>query len=149
MTNTPDRTALPEPDAEIEVLTHGDHREINVDGWSDALPDGVYKVYTERHVQELLSETRRKYQAEAERWKAEAAWAEKWRGMALTHVKVDHCVATALRREGANAEREACAQACDARANELLSRPPRRQHHHGAGLGASLCADDIRARGAA
>ncbi|MPN12466.1 hypothetical protein SDC9_159784 [bioreactor metagenome] len=45
---------LPDPDAEIEVLTHGDHREINVDGWNDALPDGVYRVYTEQSVRTLL-----------------------------------------------------------------------------------------------
>lgn len=45
---------LPEPDAEIEVLTRPDHREINVDGWRDALPDGVYKVHTEQSVRTLL-----------------------------------------------------------------------------------------------
>ncbi|MGX5662203.1 hypothetical protein [Diaphorobacter nitroreducens] len=44
------------------------------------------------------------------------------------------------------AEREACAALCEDRAKELLGRPLRRQQHHGAGLGASLCADAIRSR---
>lgn len=49
-------------------------------------------------------------------------------------------------RQAVLVEREACAALCDARTKELLDHVMRRQHHHGAWLGASLCADDIRAR---
>ncbi len=47
------------------------------------------------------------------------------------------------------AEREACAQVCADLSAKLLKRSLRRQHHHGAGLGASMCEDAIRARGKA
>lgn len=47
------------------------------------------------------------------------------------------------------AEREACAKLCDGLSETLLKRSLRKQHHHGAGLGSSMCADAIRARGAA
>ena len=57
----------------------------------------------------VASATRRRYQAEVERWQAEAVTAEKWRGIALTKAGIDRAVAEALRQEGAAAEREACA----------------------------------------
>lgn len=43
-------------------------------------------------------------------------------------------------------EREECALICDRKASEYLAGNPRKQHIHGAGLGASICADLIRSR---
>ena len=43
-------------------------------------------------------------------------------------------------------EREECALICDRKASEYLAANPRKQHIHGAGLGASICAETIRAR---
>ena len=67
----------------------------------------------------VASATRRRYQAEIERWQTEAATAEKWRGIALTKAGIDRSAAAALRQEGANVEREACAKINDAKAERL------------------------------
>lgn len=54
-----------------------------------------------------------KHQADIEHWKAQAAQAEKWRGMA--HAR--HCdskkVVQEIQREAMEREREACAQVCE------------------------------------
>jgi hypothetical protein len=44
----------------------------------------------------------------------------------------------------AMAERERCAKVCEEHATKYLNRDVRNQHSHGAGLGASICADAIR-----
>ena len=51
---------------------------------------------------------RRKHQADIERWKAEAATAEKWRGLALSKEGDGRCVRR-VQQEAAEKEREACA----------------------------------------
>lgn len=55
---------------------------------------------------------RRKHQADIERWKAEAATAEKWRGLALSKDGDGRCVQR-IQQEAAEKEREACAKLCD------------------------------------
>lgn len=55
---------------------------------------------------------RRKHQADIERWKAEAATAEKWRGLALSKDGDGRCVER-IQQEAAEKEREACAALCD------------------------------------
>lgn len=55
---------------------------------------------------------RRKHQADIERWKAEAATAEKWRGLALSKEGDGRCVQR-VQQEAAEKEREACAQAIE------------------------------------
>lgn len=62
---------------------------------------------------------RRKHQADIENWKAEAATAEKWRGMALAKDPMQPGKAVQeIQREAVEREREACAAACDARVDE-------------------------------
>ena len=51
---------------------------------------------------------RRKHQADIEKWKAEAATAEKWRGLALSKDGDGRCVQR-IQQEAAEKEREACA----------------------------------------
>ena len=67
----------------------------------------------------VASATRRRYQAEVERWQAESVTAEKWRGIALTKAEIYREAAEALRQEGAAVEREACARINDAKAERL------------------------------
>lgn len=49
-------------------------------------------------------------------------------------------------REAVLAEREACAKVCDSLSAMLIKRSLGKPYYHGAGLEASVCADDIRAR---
>ena len=60
---------------------------------------------------------RRKHQADIEKWKAEAATAEKWRGLALSKDGDGRCVQR-IQQEAAAKEREACAALCDDMAQE-------------------------------
>lgn len=55
---------------------------------------------------------RRKHQADIERWKTEAATAEKWRGLALSK-DGDGRTVQRIQQEAAEKEREACAALCD------------------------------------
>lgn len=58
---------------------------------------------------------RRKHQADIEAWKAEAATAEKWRGMALAKDPMQPGKAVQeIQREAMEREREACAKVCEA-----------------------------------
>lgn len=64
---------------------------------------------------ELAAEAeRRKHQADIEAWKALAANAEKWRGMAHARHGDGQKVVQEIQREAVELEREACAAACDA-----------------------------------
>jgi hypothetical protein len=47
-------------------------------------------------------------------------------------------------KQGQRDALEAAAQLCEAKSKEYLGRDVRNQHSHGAGLGASICADTIR-----
>lgn len=53
---------------------------------------------------------RRKHQADIEAWKAQAAMAEKWRGMAHARHGDGQKVVQEIQREAAAVEREACAK---------------------------------------
>ena len=75
---------------------------------------------------------RRKHQADIERWKAEAATAEKWRGLALSKDGDGHTV-QCIQQEAAALEREACLRISDDCAD--------------ADMHASIAANAIRARG--
>lgn len=79
---------------------------------------------------------------------AEIAGTMGWRGPgAYTEAsmrKIRELVATAVHRE-----RAACAAICDQKSAEYLARSPRRQHSQGAGIVASICAEEIRRRSAA
>lgn len=57
---------------------------------------------------------RQKQQADIERWKAEAATAEKWRGIACAK-HGDGRTVQIIQQEAAAAEREACALVCEAK----------------------------------
>ena len=70
-------------------------------------------MFTELVATHLL----RKQRVDIERWKAEAATAEKWRGMALSRASGSQVVQH-IQREAASAEREACAKVLDQMANE-------------------------------
>lgn len=67
----------------------------------------------ERFAALVAAEEHRKHQADIEHWKAQAAQAEKWRGMA--HAR--HCdskkVVQEIQREAMEREREACAQVAE------------------------------------
>lgn len=57
---------------------------------------------------------RRKHQADIEAWKAEAATAEKWRGLALAKDPMQPGkTVQEIQREAVEREREACAQIAD------------------------------------
>ena len=60
---------------------------------------------------------RRKHQADIERWKTEAATAEKWRGLALSK-EGDGRTVQRIQQEAAALEREACAALADRAAAE-------------------------------
>lgn len=72
----------------------------------------VDKHRMERFAALVATAERRKYQADIERWKAEAATAEKWRGLALSKEGDGRCVER-IQQEAAEKEREACAALCD------------------------------------
>lgn len=61
-----------------------------------------------RFAELVAAAERRKHQADIERWKAEAATAEKWRGLALSKDGDGRCVRR-VQQEAAEKEREACA----------------------------------------
>lgn len=69
----------------------------------------------ERFAALVTAAERRKHQADIEHWKAQAAQAEKWRGMA--HAR--HCngekVVQEIQRKAMELEREACAKLCESR----------------------------------
>lgn len=66
---------------------------------------------------------RRKHQADIEAWKAEAATAEKWRGMALAKDPMQPGkAAQEIQREAMEREREACAQAAERMARLTAAR---------------------------
>lgn len=65
---------------------------------------------------------RRKHQAYIEIWKAEAATAEKWRGMALAKDPMQPGkVVQEIQREAMEREREACAIACEVHATSVIN----------------------------
>ncbi len=74
---------------------------------------------------------RRKHQADIERWKTEAATAEKWRGLALSK-EGDGRTVQRIQQEAAALEREACLRIADDCAE--------------ADMHASMAANAIRAR---
>lgn len=62
-------------------------------------------------VQDAVRRERRKHQEDIEFWKAQAATAEKWRGMALAKDPLQPGqVVQEIQREAMELEREACAQ---------------------------------------
>lgn len=63
----------------------------------------------ERFATLVAAVERRKHQADIEKWKSEAATAEKWRGLALSKDGDGRCVQR-IQQEAAEKEREACAQ---------------------------------------
>lgn len=73
---------------------------------------------------ELAAEAeRRKHQADIEAWKAEAATAEKWRGMALAKDPMQPGKAVQeIQREAMEREREACAVAAERMARLTAAR---------------------------
>lgn len=95
---------------------------------------------------------RRQHQADIEAWKAEAATAEKWRGMALAKDPMQPGKAVQeIQCEAMEREREACAKACEAveEAADKLWDENCDPHDQGRAHGASACAAAIRARGQA
>ena len=90
----------------------------------------------ERFTSLVATAERRKHQADIEKWKTEAATAEKWRGLALSKEGNGRTVQR-IQQEAAELEREACAQTCEARhANGNYQHDTRHE-----------CAEAIRARG--
>lgn len=80
-----------------------------------AFSNGFYTVTPEelqRFAALATAAERRKHQADIERWKSEAATAEKWRGIALSKDGDGRCVQR-IQQEAAEKEREACAKLCD------------------------------------
>ncbi|MFW9596178.1 MAG: hypothetical protein ACMV1D_11880 [Macromonas sp.] len=73
--------------------------------------------FLQRFAALVATAERRKHQADIERWKAEAATAEKWRGLALSKEGDGRCVRR-VQQEAAEKEREACAALCDDMAQE-------------------------------
>lgn len=70
---------------------------------------------------------RRKHQADIEAWKAEAATAEKWRGMALAKDPMQPGKAVQeLQREAMEREREACADLVEYEDDCMPGNPMRR-----------------------
>ncbi len=86
----------------------------------------------ERFTSLVATVERRKHQADIERWKAEAATAEKWRGLALSK-EGDGRTVQRIQQEAAALEREACLRIADDCAE--------------ADMHASMAANAIRARG--
>jgi hypothetical protein len=84
---------------------------------------------------------RQKHQTDIERWKAEAATAQKWRALALAKDGAGQSVQL-IQQEAAAIEREACAQAC------VSTHDKRSKEGHKTGFNAIMqCVDAIRARG--
>lgn len=80
----------------------------------NALGNSVPVHWLERFAELLAEAERRKHQADIETWKAEAATAEKWRGMALAKDTMQPGKAVQeIQREAMELEREACAKMCD------------------------------------
>lgn len=99
--------------------------------------DGVVDVFA-AVVALAVDAERRKHQSDIEAWKAEAATAEKWRGMALAKDPMQPGkVVQEIQREAVEREREACAQVCDD-----FEHP-----NHEYMAGSVHCAEAIRARG--
>lgn len=92
---------------------------------------------------------RRKHQADIEAWKAEAATAEKWRGMALAKDPMQPGKAVQeIQREAVEREREGCAVACDDRAGTVsMFGTAKECAAHNSAI--DECAAAIRARGQA
>lgn len=105
------------------------------------LVDG-FPVEIERFAELVAAAERRKHQSDIEHWKAQAAQAEKWRGMA--HAR--HCdsqkVVQEIQREAMELERDACAIACEAHATSVIN-----DGKQPAWAIANECAAAIRARG--
>lgn len=84
--------------------------------WHNGLKRWTLEIGLEQFTAEVeaLATTaeRRKHQADIEKWKAEAATAEKWRGLALSKEGDGRCVQR-IQQEAAENEREACAALCD------------------------------------
>lgn len=96
---------------------------------------GVVSVSTlQRFADMVAAAERRKHQADIEHWKAQAAQAEKWRGMAHARHGDGQKVVQEIQREAREREREACANLCEMLAAEVDKYP-------------SECAASIRARG--
>lgn len=73
--------------------------------------------FLQRFAALVAAAERRKHQADIEKWKSEAATAEKWRGLALSKEGDGRCVQR-IQQEAAEKEREACAALCDDIAQE-------------------------------
>lgn len=90
------------------------HMQDGSGSWTFVTPigDGCI-VELEKFAALVAAAERRKHQADIEHWKALAAQAEKWRGMA--HAR--HCngekVVQEIQREAMELERDACAKVCD------------------------------------
>ena len=46
---------MPEAQAEVEVRSMKTYLDLSIHEWSDTLPDGCYKIYTEHQVRQLLA----------------------------------------------------------------------------------------------
>ena len=86
----------------------------------------------ERFAELVATAERRKHQADIEKWKTEAATAEKWRGLALSKEE-DGRTVQRIQQEATALEREACLRIADDCAE--------------ADMHASMAANAIRARG--
>lgn len=93
----------------------------------------------------VASNERRKHQADIERWKAEAATAEKWRGLAMAREGANGRVIQEVQEEAAALAREACIQACDAMP---LPAEFSREGSWAWECGVNACIDAIRAKAA-
>lgn len=76
--------------------------------------------FLQRFATLVAAAERRKHQADIEKWKSEAATAEKWRGLALSKEGDGRCVER-IQQEAAAFEREACAALADRAAAESHS----------------------------
>lgn len=94
----------------------------------------------ERFAYLVAASERQKHQADIDRWKAEAATAEKWRGIACSK-DGDGRTVQLIQQEATAVEREACAQACETKAKAASGVQYR--------AGMWECATAIRKRGAA
>ena len=86
-------------------------READVIDFRDADSDphvAQMVEFLQRFAALVATAERRKHQADIERWKTEAATAEKWRGLALSKDGDGRCVQR-IQQEAAAFEREACA----------------------------------------
>ena len=86
-------------------------READVIDFRDADSDphvAQMVEFLQRFAALVATAERRKHQADIEKWKTEAATAEKWRGLALSKDGDGRCVQR-IQQEAAAKEREACA----------------------------------------